>query len=103
MAQRVRLDRPGGEVYLALVFLGACVGTPGPVVPMEAEVVSVDSVAVWIAPTLPAGRVLHRFKWLYQDSRSSVGGRGSARIAAPDSMRFDVAGPLGASPAAAMV
>lgn len=62
-----------------------------------------DSVAVWTAPTAPHGRTLYRFKWLYQDERSSVGGRGSARIAAPDSMRFDVAGPLGANPAAAMV
>jgi len=103
MAQRVRLDRPSGEVYLALVLLGACGGTPGPVVPVAAEGVAVDSVVAWTGPLAPRGRVLHRFKWLYQDSRSSVGGRGSARIAAPDSMRFDVAGPLGASPAAAMV
>ena len=103
MGQRVRLDRPGGEVYLALVLLGACGGAPGAVVPVDAVEVAVDSAAVWSASTAPAGRVLHRFKWLYQDERSSVGGRGSARIAAPDSMRFDVAGPLGANPAAAMV
>src|SRR6478609_7991469 len=103
MGQRVRLDRPGSEVYLALVLLAACGGGPGPVIPADAAGVAVDSVAVWTASTAPTGRVLHRFKWLYQDERSSVGGRGSARIAAPDSMRFDVAGPLGANPAAAMV
>ena len=62
-----------------------------------------DSVAIWARATVPDGRVLHRFKWLYHDERSSVGGRGSARIAAPDTLRFDVAGPLGANPAAAMV
>lgn len=103
MGQRVRLDRPRGEFYLALVLVGACGGTPGPVVPERAEAVAVDSIPVWTAPMAPNGRTLHRFKWLYQDSRSSVGGRGSARIAGPDSMRFDVAGPLGANPAAAMV
>lgn len=103
MAQRVRLDRPTAGSYLALVLLAACHPAPDPVIPKEIRAVSVDSAAVWSAATLPEGRVLHRFKWLYRDERSSVGGRGSARIAAPDSMRFDVAGPLGANPAAAMV
>lgn len=72
-------------------------------IPAGVEPVSLDSVAIWTAATAPQGRMLHRFKWLYHDERSSVGGRGSARIAAPDTLRFDVAGPLGANPAAAMV
>jgi hypothetical protein len=46
---------------------------------------------------------MHRFKWLFQDERSSAGGRGIARIAGPDSLRFDVAGPLGAGKASAVV
>lgn len=103
MAQRLRLDRPPSAFYLALGLLGACRPTLGPVVPELAVEVSVDSVAVWTAATAPSGRILHRFKWLYRDERLSVGGRGSARVAAPDSLRFDVAGPLGANPAAAMV
>src|SRR5690242_18126977 len=103
MGQRVRLDRPVGVLYLALGFIGACRPTVGPVVPERAEGVSVDSVAVWTAGSAPVGRILHRFKWLYRDERSSIGGRGSARVAAPDSLRFDIAGPLGANPAAAMV
>lgn len=103
MAQRLRLDRPRGVFYLALGLLGACRPTIAPVVPVSAVEVSTDSVAVWSATTVPVGRVLHRFKWLYRDERSSVGGRGSARVAAPDTLRFDVAGPLGANPAAAMV
>jgi hypothetical protein len=73
------------------------------VVPVEAVAVSVDSVPVWMGSLAPAGRITHRFRWLFREERSSVGGRGSARIAAPDSLRFDVAGPLGANPAAAMV
>jgi len=74
-----------------------------PVIPDRVEPVALDSVASWAQGSAPTGRMLHRFKWLYHDERSSIGGRGSARIAAPDSLRFDVAGPLGANPAAAMV
>jgi hypothetical protein len=103
MAQRVRLDPYATALYLALGTLGACKPTVEPVVPVRAEAVSLDSVPMWSASAAPEGRILHRFKWLYHDERSSIGGRGSARIAAPDSLRFDVAGPLGANPAAAMV
>ena len=103
MAQRVRLDHPGARLYFALVLVAGCHPGLAPVIPKEVEPVALDSVAIWTRSTAPAGRMLHRFKWLYRDERSSVGGRGSARIAAPDSLRFDVAGPLGANPAAAMV
>ena len=72
-------------------------------IPKVVEPVALDSVAAWTAAMQPTARMLHRFKWLYHDERSSIGGRGSARIAAPDTLRFDVAGPLGANPAAAMV
>ncbi|MEO6067711.1 MAG: hypothetical protein ABJB33_02100 [Gemmatimonadota bacterium] len=103
MGQRVRLDPLGVALYLALGVLGGCRPVLSPVIPERATAVSVDSVAGWTAETAPEGRILHRFKWLYRDDRSSVGGRGSARVAAPDSLRFDVAGPLGVNPAAAMV
>ncbi|HTK55316.1 MAG TPA: hypothetical protein VL295_00715 [Gemmatimonadales bacterium] len=103
MAQRVRLDPFATALYLALGMLGACKPTLAGVVPVGAVEVSLDSVPVWAAAAAPEGRILHRFKWLYHDERSSIGGRGSVRIAAPDSLRFDVAGPLGANPAAAMV
>lgn len=102
MGQRVRLDRPATLFYLALVATG-CVHAPAPVIPMALTPVSLDSVAVWTGATAPSGRWLHRFKWQYQDDRSAQGGRGSAHIAGPDSIRFDVAGPLGASPAAALI
>jgi hypothetical protein len=73
------------------------------VVPATAAPVPADSAALWSGATLPRGRWLHRFKWQYQDDRSAAGGRGSAHVAGSDTIRFDVAGPLGASPAAAMV
>jgi hypothetical protein len=46
---------------------------------------------------------LYRFKWLFRDERGSAGGRGSVRVAPPDSLRFDVAGPFGSGAASAVV
>jgi hypothetical protein len=62
-----------------------------------------DRVAEWVAVTLPPQSHLHRFKWLFVDERGSLGGRGSARVAPPDSLRFDVAGPFGSGAASAVV
>ena len=88
--------------YLALA-LGGCRSAPGALVPVAAAPVSREQVAQWVAATVPPEQRLHRFKWLFQDERSSAGGRGSARIAPPDSMRFDVAGPFGSGAASAAV
>jgi hypothetical protein len=102
MLQRVGLDRP---ILLAYLGLGgaACTAAPGPVVPASLEPVSAEQVAEWVAATQPPESRLHRFKWLFQDERGSAGGRGSARIVAPDSLRFDVAGPFGSGAASAVV
>jgi hypothetical protein len=102
MLQRFRLYRLGGVAYLASVVAG-CGAAPGPLVPVAAVPVSSEQVATWVRATQPTDRQLLRFKWLFRDERSSAGGRGSARIAPPDSLRFDVAGPFGSNPAAAAV
>lgn len=102
MAQYLRLDRPLLLAYLGLVG-AACRSAPGPVIPEAAEPVSREQVAEWVASTLPGESGLHRFKWLFQDERGSLGGRGSARIVPPDSLRFDVAGPFGSGAASAVV
>jgi len=102
MAQRFRLYRFGSVAYLASVVAG-CASAPGPLVPVAAAPVSRQQVTTWVRETEPADPRLLRFKWLFRDERSSAGGRGSARIAPPDSLRFDVAGPFGSNPAAAVV
>src|SRR3954468_10859998 len=94
MRQRLFVDRGVLVAYLAL-SLAACRSAPGALVPVGAAPVSREQVSQWVNATVPAEHRLHRFKWLFQDERSSAGGRGSARIAPPDSMRFDVAGPVG--------
>jgi hypothetical protein len=57
----------------------------------------------WTQTTLPRTPTLIRFRWRYQDERVKYAGRGSARIAPPDSMRFDYAGPLNLGSGAAVV
>jgi hypothetical protein len=102
MAQRFRLYRLGVLAYLAGVVAG-CHSTPGPLVPVAVAPVPPEQVAAWVKATVPTDSRLLRFKWLFRDERSSAGGRGSARIAPPDSLRFDIAGPFGSNPAAAAV
>src|SRR6185312_12143439 len=102
MPQRFFVDRGVRVAYLALALAG-CKGAPGAVVPAGAAPVSREQVGQWVDATLPREHRLHRFKWLFQDERSSAGGRGSARVAPPDSLRFDVAGPFGSGAAAAAV
>jgi hypothetical protein len=104
MAQRLLIDRPARLAYLGLALAGlGCGGAPGSVVPAAAAPVSPTQVAEWVRGTQPEAHRLHRFKWLFRDDKSSAGGRGSARVAPPDSMRFDVAGPFGSGAASAVV
>jgi hypothetical protein len=102
MRQCVGLDRPILLAYLGLVGAG-CRSAPGPLMPAPLEPVTKAQVEEWVAATVPSEHQRHRFKWLFQDERASAGGRGSARIAPPDSLRFDVAGPFGSGAASAVV
>jgi hypothetical protein len=62
-----------------------------------------DSATLWTRTTLPRAATLIRFRWRYQDEQVRYAGRGTARIAPPDSLRFDYAGPLGLGSGAAVV
>jgi len=62
-----------------------------------------DSALAWTRTTLPAGRIVIRFRWRYEDGQVKYAGRGTARIAPPDSLRFDYAGPFGLGSGAAVV
>jgi hypothetical protein len=102
MPQGFELDRPVLLAYFVLLA-GGCRAGPEPVIPVDMEPVNDTQVAEWVTSTIPSGHHLYRFKWLYQDERGSAGGRGSARLAPPDSVRLDVAGPFGAGAASAVV
>lgn len=102
MVQRFLLDRGVWVIYLGLGCL-AC--RPGRVVVIPEAATPADAAAVtaWVRNTVPRESSFRRFKWTFRDERATAGGRGTVRIAPPDSARLDVAGPLGADPAAAFV
>jgi hypothetical protein len=102
MLQWFRLDPPSGLAYLALGLIACKPSTP-PLVPAGLETATEAQVAGWVAATTPRQRAIHRFTWLYQDEQASKGGRGSARIAPPDTLRFDFAGSLGIGKGSALV
>lgn len=102
MPQRFLLDRRLAGLYLG-VLAAACGGSPGSVVPADAPTLTPAQVAEWTAAHRPEGNRIHRFRWLYRDDRSSIGGRGSTRVAAPDSLRLDVTVALGAGSGAGVV
>jgi hypothetical protein len=62
-----------------------------------------DSAVAWTRGTLPTHGTAIRFRWKYQDDQKRWGGRGQARIAPPDSLRFDYVGPLGLGAGAAAI
>ena len=73
--------------------------------PMPAALVpaAVSEAERWAASTRPGDNRDLRFRWKFQDERGAAAGRGRLRLALPDSVRFDVAGPLGSGRAAAFV
>jgi hypothetical protein len=89
----------------ACTLLAACPGhgPPPPLVPMALAPASRDSAVMWARASVPRTATLIRFRWRYQDERVKYAGRGSARIASPDSLRFDFAGPLNLGTGAAVV
>jgi hypothetical protein len=95
----------------ALSYIGACAllaACPwsrklAPLVSMRLAPASRDSATAWASATLPPTPRLIRFRWRYQDERVKYAGHGTARIAPPDSLRFDYVGPLGLGSGAAVV
>jgi len=88
----------------AVVLLAACVPTLPPLpIPVGLAESSIEAAASWSDSTRPVGYRDIRFRFQFRDENGSGGGRGRARLAAPDSIRFDLAGPLGAFRASAFV
>lgn len=87
----------------ACTLLAACPHPPAPLVPMPLTPENRDAAVAWSRSTLPRAPMLIRFRWHYQDERVKHAGRGTVRIAPPDSLRFDFAGPLNLGSGAAVI
>jgi hypothetical protein len=102
--QRFLLDR-----RIALSYIGACallLGCPRSVpllVPMPLAPAEWNSAVTWAAATVPARHTLIRFRWKYRDAGKSYAGRAAVRVAPPDSLRIDYAGPFNWGAGAALV
>ena len=101
MPQHFRLDRLSRFLYLCL--MAACAKPAASIAPRAMPSMSAQEAGRWAEATAPTGHQVTRFRWLFNNGEASVGGLGSARVAGPDSMRFDIAGPWGIGGAAAMV
>ncbi len=62
-----------------------------------------EQVGAFVAAGTPEGNRHLKFKFKFRDPKGKVGGRGAARIAAPDSLRLDMQGPFGLGKGATMV
>lgn len=76
---------------------------PGPVAPVGFAADTAGRAPTWVAATVRSDARQLRFDWKFQDPKGLAQGRGSARMAAPDSLRFDFRGPLGSGRGAAAV
>jgi hypothetical protein len=103
MPQRFHVDPRRAGAYLGLACLACAPRQPAALVPNSAAPIDRRQVGAWVTETHPEGHRTIRFRWQLQDDRGAAGGRGSARVAAPDSVRLDVVGPLGAGRGAAVV
>lgn len=74
-----------------------------PLVPLPLAPVPWDSGVVWAVATVPARHTLIRFRWKYRDAGKSYAGRAAVRVAPPDSLRIDYAGPFNWGAGAALV
>ena len=81
----------------------ACAGRPAPLVPVPVPRAEPALAVAWTESTVPRQRTAVEFRWRYRDERAGYSGRGVARVAPPDSLRFDFRGPFGYSGAAAIV
>lgn len=102
--QHFPLDRLRALSYIAAsILLTGCPPSYRPLVPDALEPVSRDSALEWTQATNLAGPTAIRFTWRYLDERVRWGGRGTARVAPPDSLRVDYRGSLGIGSGAAVV
>ena len=92
---------PGAAPLLAAACGG---GLPPLPMPVGLAPATVEEATRWADSSRPADNRDMRFRWSFEDEHAATsGGRGRVRLALPDTVRFDAAGPLGAGSTAALV
>jgi len=104
----IRVMRSACRAFAASLLLaaGACsVGRLAPMpIPVGMAPAALGDAARWVESTRPPDNREIRFRWKFQNDREgSLAGRGRIRLALPDSVRLDAAGPLGLHSSAAVV
>jgi hypothetical protein len=74
-----------------------------PLIPVALAPVPRDSAIAWSRSGVPATPLAYRIEWRYRDEQVGLRGRGTARFAPPDSLRFDYQGPFRRSGAAVVI
>lgn len=98
------LDRRCALSYIgAGALLIGCRHPIPPLVPLPLAPASWDSAVGWTRSLVPSRRTLIRFRWKYSDGDKDYAGRAAVRIAPPDSLRIDYAGPFNWGAGAAVV
>lgn len=102
--QRLVLDRLGARSYIAACALAAaCVPRLAPLVAVALTPADRAHALEWTDRTVPGHDTAIRFRFQFRDDRRRWAGRGTIRLAPPDSMRFDYTGPLGLGAGAAVI
>ncbi|HEY2824716.1 MAG TPA: hypothetical protein VGI83_04155, partial [Gemmatimonadales bacterium] len=84
-------------------MLAACNPQFHPITPAVLPVLAADVVRGWVADLAPQRPARYDLKWRFENKQGNASGRAVARIAPPDSLRFDYRAPFGHSGAAVIL
>jgi len=105
--QQFPLDRLKALSYIAAIaacaLLAGCPPHMAPLVAVALAPADRAQALLWTRRSLPGRDTAIRFRFRYEARHRRWGGRGTARVAPPDSLRFDYVGPLGLGAGAAVV
>jgi hypothetical protein len=97
------MRRWGSVVALAGALLAACQPHIDPIAPADLPPISNAVVQSWVNAVAPRHAVRYDLVWHFENKQGNTAGRASARIAPPDSLRFDYRAPFGHSGAAVVL
>jgi hypothetical protein len=92
-----------GGLSLVILAAAGCTRSLGPIAPVTLPAISAVVVQRWIEEVAPRRGVRYDLRWELANKQGHTAGRAVARIATPDSLRFDYRAPFGRSGAAVVI